>query len=241
MNKGLLKYAALFAALAVAAGSAASKDFGVQGTIWPIVETDIRQLMVASASEADWGKAQTELKKSAENYLDNLSKRYLPVANTTATVWIDPSIVLTSDVQAPVEGPDGKLAWRTLHKKGAKANPLEAYRPTTAMLFFDGSKPEQLELVREVLRREPNRIVPVEAGAGNIGDTNRALKRAVYYANDAMVTRFQVQYLPSLLYAGTGPRRLYLGLTSFAIPFNPAEVISAWPELTADVARRGGK
>lgn len=218
----------LLAGMAVSAGA---KDFGVQGNIWPIVETDIRQLIVESAGQVDWSKAQDEIKDSAKTYLSRLPKRQLPVADRTATVWFDPSIVLTSDIQAPVKQADGSYAWQVLFPKGTSVNPLAQYRPVTAMFFFDGAQEDQVELVRAVLAKEPNRIVPIEAGAGDLKQTNQRLKRSVFYANDAMLNRFQVKNLPSLVFAGEGAHQLHLGITSFALPFNAEQVLSAWPAL----------
>lgn len=223
------------------AATASAKDYGVQGNVWEIIEPDIRQQIVESAAQADWSKAQDDLKESANTYLSRLPKRQLPVAERTQTVWLDPSIILTSDIQAPAKQPDGTYAWQVLHAKGTRVNPLEQYRPVTAMLFFDGSQPEQLELVRAVLAQEPNRIVPVEAGAGDLKGINQSLQRSVFYANDAMVNRFQVSYLPSLVYPGEGEHRLHLGITSFGLPFQAAQVLTSWPALrpvTATNAKR---
>lgn len=227
----MIKNFALLTPLIFCAALAHSKDHGVQGIVWPIIEVDVRQLLLESASKADWAKVQTEIKTSASRYFDTLPKRQMPVVQKTQTAWIDPSIVLSSDIQAPVQQPDGKITWQILYPKGTKANPLAANRPVTAMLFFDGSQPEQVELVRSVLALEPNRIVPVEAGAGEIKVTNQTLKRPVFFANDAMIARFQVRYLPSLLYAGADDHSLFLGLTSFALPFKPTEVIASWSDL----------
>lgn len=217
--------------LATAAGIACAKDYGVQGNIWPIAEVDIRQLLVEDAARVDWSKPQQQVKESAERYLDNLPKRQLPVAERTETAWFDPSIVLTSDIQAPVKQPNGSYAWQVLHPKGTRVNPLEKYRPVTAMLFVDGSQEDQLKLVQQVLAREQNRIVVVEAGAGSIQTMNETLKRPVFYANDALINRFQVRYLPSLVYPGEGAQQLYIGVTAFAAPYDAEQVVQAWPAL----------
>ncbi len=220
-------------ALAVLGLSASvhARDFGVQGNVWDIVEVDIRQMLVESASRVDWEGVGKEVQESAKTYVDRLPKRSLPIVEKTSTLWVDPSIVLTSDIQVPVEQPDGSLRWQLLHAKGTKVNPLESVRPTTAFFFFDGSDERQVELLKEVLKREPNRIVPVEAGAGSIRKTNELLGRPIFHGQDAMMNRFQVRYLPSLVYAGYGQYQNYLGVTSFGLPFSSTEVITAWPEL----------
>lgn len=218
-------------ALATAASVTLAKDYGVQGNQWPVTEVDIRQMMVAAAAKVDWSQAQNQVKESAQHFMENLPKRHLPLADKTQTDWFDPSIVLTSDIQVPVKQADGTYAWQVLYPKGTRVNPLEQYRPVTAMLFFDGSQEDQVKLVQQVLAKEPNRIVVVEAGAGDLKTLNEALKRPVFYANDQLINRFQVKYLPSLVYPGDGAERLYIGITSFGLPFDANQVVQSWPAL----------
>lgn len=219
-------------ALCTSAATALAKDMGVQGTVWPIVERDIRQLMIEQAAEVEWSKVQEDVKEGAQKYLDNLPKRRLAVVDQTRTDWMDPSVVLTSDIQAPVKQADGSFAWQVLAPKGARVNPLIHMRPVTAMLFFDGADAEQVALVEEALKLEPQRLVPVEAGMGSVRESHERFKRPVFHGNDSLVNRFQVRHLPALVYPGYGERALYLGITSFGRPFSPQEVLSAWPELT---------
>lgn len=207
-----------------------AKDYGVQGNTWPIIEIDVRKLMVESASRVDWTKVQDHLKDSGKNYVEDLPKRHLSVIGETKTTWYDPSITLSSDIRAPVEQASGQYKWQVLYPAGTKVNPLTKFRPLTAMLLFDGSNAHQLELVKEVLKLEPNRIVPVEAGAGDLGKEAKELGRPVFYASDTMMTKYPVKYLPSLMYAGNGAHSLYIGVTAFAEPFNANLVLSTWGE-----------
>lgn len=205
-----------------------AKDLGVQGTLWPIVEEDIRELMVKSASKVDWDAHTASMQSEARQYADRLPKRALPSVSNTETVWVDPSIELSSDIQAPVEGADGILRWQVLARKGTRVNPLSHTRPVTAFLMFNGNDPAQVDLVAAVLEKEPLRFVPVEAGQGSVPANVERLKRPVFHAPDAMLTRFQVTNLPALVYPGVRDRALYLGVTSFAPPFVPAAVLSTW-------------
>jgi len=217
------------AVLSVATVSA--KDLGVHGATFPILERDIRQAMIEQAAQVEWDKVQEDVRESGRVYLDNLPKRRLPTAAQDQVVWLDPSIELGSDIQVPVKQPDGTFSWQVLASKGTRVNPLETTRPVTALLFFDGSDPDQFAAVQEVLRREPLRVVPVEAGQGSVRTGTETFARPVFHANDAMVARFQVRYLPSIVFPGTGDRSLFLGIASFAAPYVPAEILAAWPEL----------
>jgi conjugal transfer pilus assembly protein TraW len=221
----------LLLALGLLAGNSFAKDLGVQGTLWPILEVDMRKLMVEDAAKTDWTPAQEAVKDSAKSYLANLPKRRFESPDVTQTLWVDPSIVLESDIQAPVKQANGAYAWKVLAAKGTLLNPLEKFRPVTAFLVFDGADEKQLALVKEVLAKENTRIVPVEAGSGDLSKTNESLRRPVFYASDAMLSRFKVRYLPSLVYPGFGPRELYLGTTSYALPYRADEVLATWPSL----------
>lgn len=217
----------MLSSLAAFPGYAA--DLGVLGNTWPIVEIDMRQLMLESASKVDMNKVQDDLKESTDKYFDNLPRRILPSAEKTYTRYIDPSITLESDIQAPVADADGNFQWRTLFTKGTRVNPLEKSRPLTAMLYFDGTSEEQLKFVREALAVNPMRIVPVETAGANVRTLSKGFNRPIYYANDLQMSRFRVTQLPALLYPGTGEYSSYLALTAFAGPYKVAELEAVWP------------
>ena len=226
-----MKRVLLAAAMLCALGTAHAKDYGVQGNLWPITEVDIRRLLLESAARVDWKAVNQEAAQSGKRFLSNLPKRQLPEVAATGTQYFDPSIVVDSDIRAPVQQADGSFKWQVLAAKGSRVNPLDKHRPTTAYFVFDGSQPEQVKLLREVLEREPNRIVPVEGGAGDLKDLGDALQRPIFYANDAFIARFKVQYLPALVYPGTGQYSKYIGVTAYGRPFKPDEVLNTWSEL----------
>lgn len=211
---------------------AVSKDFGVQGSTYKIVEKDVRELMVESAIDTDWSKAQEELKDSAKNYTANLTKRYLETAESTSVLWIDPSIELSSDIQAPVEQADGSIQWEVLYAKGTRVNPLEKFTPPTTMVFFNGADESQVKWVKGLLEADSYKFVPVEAGSGNVGDDSKALGRPVFYASDAMLSRFQISKVPSMLFAGNEAHKLELGLLMIAPPFDSNLTLKEWTKLS---------
>lgn len=236
-----MKRILFLAALSVVCSVASAKDYGVQANVWPITEVDIRQLLVESASRVDWQKTNETVRDAGKNYLSNLPKRQLPEVAADQTVYFDPSIVLTSDIQAPIKQKDGSYKWEIFAAKGTKVNPLEKYRPVSAFLVFDGSQEEQREMVRQVLALEPNRIVPVEAGSGDLKELSQGFQRPVFYANDAMMSRFQIKYLPSLVFPGSGANEMRIGVSSFAQPFNAAAVLNSWTALRPVTTAKGGK
>ncbi|KWU17883.1 hypothetical protein [Burkholderia cenocepacia] len=222
----------LLLALASVSVLAHAKDYGVQANVWPITEIDIRRLLLESAARVDWAKVNQEALDSGKQYLANLPKRQLPSIEHTATTYIDPSIVLTSDIQAPVKQADGSFQWQILYPKGTKVNPLDAVRPHTAFLLFDGANPEQVAMVKAVLARSNDRVVPVEAGGGDLSKLAGDFTHEVFHADDAMIARFQVNFLPSLVFPGTGTNSRSIGVAAFSAPFKPEEVLQSWSVLS---------
>lgn len=203
-------------------------DLGVQGQVWPVTEIDFRQLMLESAGKVDLKAVQDEVKSSADKYFDGMPRRRLPSAEQTHTTFIDPSITVANDIMVPVADPAGDYQWQVLFAKGTKVNPLEKYRPLTAMLYFDGSSEEQLKFVREALAANPMRIVPVEVAGANVKTLSKSFNRPIFYANEEMMARFKVTELPALLYPGSGDMSLFLGLTAFAAPYKQPELEAVW-------------
>lgn len=225
LSKALLRSSPwLLLAVVALAPAAQAKDYGVLGNTWPIIEVDVRKLLVESAARANWGKVKQELQESAKSYGDNLPKRYLTPASSNSVVWHDPSIVLTSDIKSPVRNPDGSITWGILYKKGTRVNPLDYNRPVQPLFYFDGVDPDQVELVRKLLA-DSIRFIPVEAGAGNPQALAKLYGQPVFYADSMMMTKFSVEHLPAALFPGTGQNRDNLGVFYFAKPFSDRYVM----------------
>lgn len=203
-------------------------DLGTQGQIWPIIEKDIREDLVLSASEVDWKAKQEELKENAKGYVDRLPKRNFPLASENKITYIDPSIVLSSDIQAPVEQADGTFKWQVLAKKGTKVNPLQTNRPVTAFLFFNGGDEDQVNLLKAIAKLNPYQVVFVEAGTGSVKVTSELLERPIFHANDVLISKFAIQALPSLVFPGDEPYRDYIAVKQLAKPFSPEYVLNSW-------------
>lgn len=226
-----LKAGLALSAVVLSAQVAVAKDFGVEGKTWPIVEIDMRALMAESASKVDWSKVQNKLAGSGKQYLSNLPQHDLTEVSHTKTVWFDPSITLTADIKVPVKQSNGTYVWGVLYKKGTVVNPLATVRPVTAMFFFDGRDKAQVNLLKAVLKLQPLKIVPVEAGHGGIDKLAKQTDRPIFYASQQLLQRFNIKHLPTLLYPGSGSKALYLGETTYAKPYSASEVLKTWPYL----------
>ena len=218
-----------------------SKDYGVQGQTWPIIEVNMTQLLVESASEVNWNKINAKLAKSGKHYVGHLPPHDLPGVSTTQTVWFDPAITLSADIKIPVKQPDGRYAWMVMYKKGTRVNPLKVEHPVTAMLFFNGKDTGQAKFAAALYAAHPARIVLVEAGQGGITASAKKTGTAVFYASAQLLGRFKIQKLPTLMYPGQGVHSLRLGETTFAPPFGLAQATQAWGALSTATPLSKGK
>lgn len=228
-----MRPSALLAVLLILPGVSSAKDLGVQGTVWPITERDIRELVMESAARADWKEAQLGVKESANSYADRLPRRTMTVAAKTETRWIDPSIKVDSDIKVPVKQANGEYTWQVLHKAGTSVNPLAMTRPNNAMFFFSGTDREQVALMKRLWAAAPGLIMPIDVSGSNVQKLSESSGFPVFYAHDAMLARFSINRAPSLLYPGAGDRKLYLGLTTLSRPYRDAAALAAISHLTS--------
>lgn len=214
---------------------AGAVDLGVHGTVWQIVERDMREVMAEELAKVDVSAINAELVKSAETFFERLPQAGLPRAEETRTRWVDPSIELQSEIKAPFKREDGEWEWRVLHPAGTRVNPLEHVQPPDRMLFFNAESEEETKFVREVLKLHPVDVTPVATG-GNIKPLTESLDRPVYFAKDDLLSRFAVKATPSMVGTGKGVLALYLAVTEIKLPAKPDIVRKAWYGLTQEEA-----
>jgi hypothetical protein len=245
MNTTLRKaFVAFFsgAALAGAVAPAFAVDLGVQSKVWPITEVDMRIVLMQQMAKANLGQKQADLQNSTKNYIKNMPPRNLPLADKSETVYMDPSIQLANDINVPTKNIDGTYSWQTMYHKGEKVNPLQSLRPSTAILFFDGSNEEQRAWAAKLASSFENRVMPVDVTGVQFEETAKAFGRPVFYATDQQLERFQVTKTPTLVYPGSGQYSLYLAITTFARPYTADAFHRFWPDApaAASVQRKPG-
>ena len=213
-----------------------AQNLGVQGKTWPIIEIDMRKFLAEQAAQVNWSRVEDHLRNSAKHYLENLPKRNIPTIGTTTTRWIDPSIILSHNILAPRQNAKGKWYWAVLYPAGMRFNPLSVDRPAQAMLFFDSASRAQRAFVQAALEQYPDRLIPVDVDGNDPEPLTKSWGRPVFEATNAMLTRFPVFAVPALLYPGSGPERLRLGMTAFGPPYSVSQLTAAWPALDPQTA-----
>lgn len=198
--------------------SALAGEVARQGKLWPITERDMREVIAEQVAQVDKQKIQNELKQSVTPYLENQANFGMPPPNRSATTWLDLTWTLQEDLPILVKNKDGSVAKRVLYPKGTRVNPIESNRPTDALVFFNGTNKLQVEAVKELVKRTPEKWMLIET-AGNPAKATATIGRPVFHAEKVLLQRFAITHVPAVVFAGNGERRLHYGVATVAPPY----------------------
>lgn len=229
---------ALAAAFAVGLGTlpsvpAVAKDLGVEGTIYEPIEEDFRIMLMRLLARQDWTQHARALEQSARDYTANLPNYFVVRAEKTQTIWKDVGIVTTEDITMPwvdhqtgsVFEPERVLAVQA----GTYLNPI-AEMPSAAierLFVFDATDPEQMALARELMEQNIPQLSFMIV-AGDLGPIAKEMNRPIYHPAPAMLDRFELKAVPSLVGFGKGKHQGHMAVTQFKLPVTPEQVKGAW-------------
>lgn len=181
--------AALILTLAFPA-SLAARDYGQQGTVFPVIEPDllaqIHARLTAMERSGETARLNEELKRRTLARVE----RPAPVAGVVrashARRWIfDPTIKLAADIR----GPNGEL----IHAAGTRVNPLDSVALRQDLLFLDGDDTDQLAWA---LRQEPQAKLILIKGAPLA--LMKARQRRFYFDQQGTLTqKFGITAVPA--------------------------------------------
>ena len=121
--------------------SAAARDYGQRGAVFPVIERDlleqIHTRLKTMEASGETGRLNQELKRRTITRVN----RPDPVAGLIRAhenrSWpFDPTITLAADIR----GARGEL----IHAAGTRVNPLDSVQLRSPLLFLDGDDPDQL-------------------------------------------------------------------------------------------------
>jgi len=221
---GLLVIGSLF----IFSSVSVAKDLGVFGRLYEIKEIDMRILIAKQLEEGAVKKVQDEVVKSTEDFYENLTDYGLRQSSITTTKWVDLTIEVNRDIQAPQKLANGSWQNKLLVAKGTRVNPLDHVRPAQNMLFFSGDSKLQVDFAIDALKKKPYNLILVMT-AGNPSKFSERIKAHVYYANDALLKKFHVKYVPSLVGTGKDEHQGLLAVTRFRLPATDESILEkAW-------------
>ena len=188
MFRNLIVIATGFVLLACQFALASSDN--VLGRTYSIAEKDALQEIKDRANQINWKKVVTEGKeKEVKDYQPADLKR-LPRATEYSTYLVDMTYTLDMDV------PDGKGG--ILYPKGYRFNPLDYMRFSSTIVVIDASDPDQVDWFKDSSYSAAFNT-KLLLSDGNHQDAAKKLERPVFYLNEKIAFRFQLQAVPSVV------------------------------------------
>lgn len=175
---------------------AVSKDLGVVGQAYIILEDDFFQLVEKKyqtmKTNGEWDKTQKAWQKQIVHYAD----RPHPVDDVTTTqsprvYQFDPSITLSHDIFS--------YDRTMIAKAGTVINPLEMMPLHKALLFINADDLKQMEwaLKKDKIFHGKTKWILVK---GSIAETVKKLKKEVYFDQGGkLVSHFKIKHVPAIL------------------------------------------
>ena len=189
-----MKYLAALAGLLYATTPAAAKDYGQQGTVFPIVEPDlleqIRAKLQRLEASGETARLNTDLKRRTIARVN----RPEPVAGlgtaSSPRQWtFDPSITVEADIS------DDK--GRLIISAGTRVNPLDTVGLRQKLIFIDGDDAGQLAWAIKAHKAADAKLILVR---GAPLDLMRTRQRRFYFdQGGTLVKRFGIRAVPAIV------------------------------------------
>jgi conjugal transfer pilus assembly protein TraW len=125
----------------IVASQASARDYGQQGTVWPVIEPDLLQQIHARLTQLEKTGETARLNEELKRRTIARVNRPVPVAGLTlasaARSWrFDPTITVERNI-ADDKG-------RVIIAAGTRVNPLDTVPLRNPLVFLDGGDPAQL-------------------------------------------------------------------------------------------------
>lgn len=189
-----MKHLAALAGLLFSTAPAAAKDYGQQGTVFPIVEPDlleqIRVKLQRLEASGETARFNTDLKRRTIARVN----RPEPVAGlgtaSSPRQWtFDPTITVEADIS------DDK--GRLIISAGTRVNPLDTVALRQKLIFIDGDDAGQLAWAIKAHKAADAKLILVR---GAPLDLMRTRQRRFYFdQGGTLVKRFGIRAVPAIV------------------------------------------
>jgi conjugal transfer pilus assembly protein TraW len=189
----VIRASVLFALAAVCLpGVAAARDYGQQGAVFPVIETDllsaIKTRLDAMATSGAIARINTRLKERTVARVNRPEPvAGLVAANVTRSWLFDPTITVSEDIY----GADGKV----LVPAGTRVNPLDSVPLRQPLLFFDGDDPDERRWAIDQRRLGPAKLILVNGAPLQL--MKSAQTRIYFDQGGALVRHFGIRATPA--------------------------------------------
>jgi conjugal transfer pilus assembly protein TraW len=167
-----------------------AKDLGVFGAVYDIVEKDALKEIEERAKVVDMNRIvnRGELEKKLRNYTpEGLKEIKLQTAQKERTFLVDMTYTLDRDI-ADDKG-------NVVYPKGYTFNPLDYITYPGILVILNGNSPAQVAWFRhsEYSRDLKAKLLITD---GTSGELSKALRRPVFYVNQAVIEVFRSKPYP---------------------------------------------
>ncbi len=171
-----------------------ARDLGTHGRVYPLVEEDLVEVMMAKAqAEVDsgqWARQIDEWRDQARERAARPKGIVLPRAEQDRSFHYDPSIIVSHDIR--------DAAGVLIYPKGTQVNPLDFVSMTQGLILIDGDDPEQIDWMLELKDLDAFKVVLTN---GPILDLMQRLNHRLYFdQHQRLVNKFGVRALPVRIY-----------------------------------------
>ena len=171
-----------------------SKDFGVVGHRWDIVETDILEYIEKKLAVVDVKKLKEEMVKKTTDRVEEPEPVHgiVDVIFGKATkYYYDPSYVVPEDIF--------DLKGNLIYEAGYKVNPLEQVPLRERLIFINGKNEKQLEYAMRK-REEYGGMAKIILISGRPLDIQRKKKVWIYFDQKGVLTaKFGIKGVPAIV------------------------------------------
>lgn len=167
------------------------RDLGVHGRVYPLVEDDLVEVMMAKAQadidSGEWARQVDEWREKARARAARPKGISLPRAQQDRSFHHDPSIIVPYDIKDA----SGAL----LYPRGTKVNPLDVVSMTQGLILIDGDDPEQIDWMLSLADLDAFKVVLTN---GPILDLMQRHERRLYFdQHQRLVKLFGIEALPA--------------------------------------------
>ena len=171
-----------------------ARDYGQQGTVYPIVEQDFLKEIMAKLRVMEQNGKLAKFQNSVKKQMGDSVNKPKPVVGITTTKfaksWLfDPTVFLNHDL-ADQNG-------RVFYKAGKKVNPLDHISLTRTLIFIDGDDEIQVKwaLKQDKIKKGKTKIILVK---GAIIDLMKQTKTRLYFdQNGTLTKKFSIEHTPA--------------------------------------------
>lgn len=176
----------------VFAGQAWARDYGQQGTVWPVIEPDLLRQIHARLQHLEKTGETARLNEDLKRRTIARVKRPTPVAGiaraSAVRRWnFDPTIAVEADIR------DDK--GRVVIARGTRVNPLDTVPLRIPLVFLDGDDAAQVDWATRRYASTGAKLILVN---GAPLDLMKARQRRFYFDQGGkLVERFSIRAVPA--------------------------------------------